>query len=226
MGSRDSGTIDLFEQSKATILRKSRTIEEIVSEKFRTTVAIVSANSRIVPLKILEQSGTITKIMLVQEILEQSGTIATINSGTVTAASLVGIMVSSRSARPTGIAIGTVTATTGGAVTVAGSSTTLGSFSISDSSPGMAIPTITTPPITIIRISTVMIPAFTKGTITTARVHTSPVGVHTSLPIRTPLAPRRSDWRGKVITEERSTASSAGERAARSCAISATTVCA
>src|SRR6202035_4554113 len=120
--------------------------------------------------------------MLVQEILEQSGTIAKINSGTATAASQVGIMVSSRSARPTGIAIGTVTPTTGGAVTVAGSSTTHGSFSISDSPRGMAIPTITTPPITIIPISTVMIPAFTKGTITTARVHTT-VRVPTSLPI-------------------------------------------
>src|SRR5882762_3770972 len=110
---------------------------------------------------ILGQSRTITTIVSVQEILEPFRTIRTImsvRSGTATGASLVGIMVSSRSARPTGIAIGTVTPTTGGAVTVAGSSTTHGSFSISDSSRGTAIPTITTPPTTIIRISTVMIP--------------------------------------------------------------------
>ena len=99
--SRDSRTVAL------EILEQSRAIAKIVSEKFRTTVASVSDNSRIV-VEVLEQPGTIAKIVPIQ-------------SGTRTAASLVLVraIMSSRGATQTGIAIGTVTPTIGGAGTVA-----------------------------------------------------------------------------------------------------------
>ena len=148
----------------------------------RSAATMVSRDSRTVVLEILEQSSRIAEIVSVQ-------------SGTATAAWLMGVIMSSRGARPIGTVIGTVTATIPGTATVAGSLTAHGSSSISDSFRGTDIPTITTatittPLITLIRIRTAMIPAFTK-----APTRIIMIRAITILPIRTrtrPLPPPRS----------------------------------
>src|SRR5947209_4919986 len=119
-------------------------------------------------------SGTI-------EVLEQSKATPEVASITAASTVLARTIMSSRGARPIGIAIGTVTATILGTGIVAVSSTAHGSFSISDFFRGSAGPT--TPTMTVIRIirtgmgdtvtgRMVIIPAFTINRITTTRADT------------------------------------------------------
>src|SRR6266478_5388507 len=86
------------------------------------------------------------------EILEQSEATPEVASITAASTVLARTIMSSRGARPIGIAIGTVTATIRGTGIVAVSSTAHGSFSISDFFRGSGGPT--TPTITINRITT------------------------------------------------------------------------
>src|SRR4029077_300383 len=116
-------------------------------------------------------------------------------------------------------------------VTVAGLSTGHGSSSISDSSPGMGSPTITMDTAIITHIhmgmdtdmgtemDMDMIPALTKGAITTIRAVTIlPIKTQTQL-----LPALRTNWRGEVITADKSMASLVRQRGAQSRGIRETT---
>jgi hypothetical protein len=142
---------------------------------------------------------------------------------------VTGKTMSSHGARPNGIGIGTAGATTGGADTVAISSTAPGSSSTSDFIHGgrPGIRTTTTPTITI-RIRTTMIPAITTQALTRAKnitIRTTIIRPINTAPIQPSPMPRNGS-RVRAITAEKSTVFSARKPAAPSRVIRVTTACA